>query len=263
MSLDLIFSILGFVLDFAVVIVLVRKRIYRKFPIFTLFMTESTLSSAVMIQLFKTLSKNSYYYAYLFDFSISSLLQIALLIELMWSSLKPIRSSLPRYSLLILILLFIPVCAILWPIVGMTDPVHVTLIGKVLFRSWKLIALLRVSIFLVIAGFSRLLAIGWKNRELQISTGLGFYSLIFLAVMLIHAYRPVDDFYHFYDQFLVFCYVLTLVYWLLSFLKEEEERKIITPQMNKTLLLLGGAAKSYRVAVTESAITKRDDLREP
>ena len=260
MSLDLIFSLLGLVLDLVLLAILVRNKIYRNFPVFTLFMAESALSMMIMIpyMVSNKFSQNSYYYAYLFDFSISSLLQIALLVELMWSSLKPIRSSLPRYSLLILILLFIPVCAILWPIVGMTDPVHVTFIGKILFRSWKLIALLRVGIFLVISGFSRLLAIGWKNRELQISTGLGFYSIIFLAVMLIHAYRPVDNFYHFYDQFLVFCYVLTLTYWLLSFLKEEEERKIITPQMNKTLLLLGGAVKSYRVAVTESVVTKRD-----
>jgi hypothetical protein len=263
MSLDLIFSILGLILDIALLTVLVRNKIYRDFPVFTLFMAESTLSVVIMLPIYKYLSTGFYFNAYMVDFSVSSLLQVALLVELMWSALKPIRTSLPRHSLLILVLLIIPVCAILWPIVGMTDPTYVTFMGKLLFRSWKLIALLRIAIFLLIATFSRLLATGWKNRELQISTGLGFYSLIFLAVTLIHTYRPVDDFYHFYDQFLVFCYLLTLIYWLLSFLKDEPERKIITPQMERTLLLLGGAVKSYRVAVTDSIVTKQDEPREP
>ena len=211
-----------------------------------------------MIFIVKHLTETQYYHAYVIDFSISSILQFALLIELLWVSLKPLKNSMPRFSGLILALMLLLACAILWPIVGASIPPRLDTFSNIYFHILKITATLRICIFLVIAGFSRLLAIGWKNRELQIATGLGFYSLVFMVVTLLHTYGPIDSKYHLYDQLTVISFILVLFYWLLSFLKDEPERKINAPQMDKTLLLLGGAVKSYRVAVTESVVTKRD-----
>ena len=38
------------------------------------------------------------------------------------------------------------------------------------------VSILRILFFLVLAGGSQLLSIGWRDRELQVATGLGFYS---------------------------------------------------------------------------------------
>lgn len=259
MTLDVFFSALGIALEFAVFVVLVRRKIYRVFPIFCLFMAESFISGIAMWATVKHYTPTQYLRAYIIDFSISSFLQIALLAELMWVALKPIRNSLPRFSLLILVLMLILAGAILWPIVGITIPPKLDPLSSFFFHIVKITATLRICIFVVIAGFSSFLAIGWKNRELQISTGLGFYSFVFMLVTIIHTLGPVSSIYHFYDQLTVFSFILVLIYWLLSFLQSEPERKIIAPQMEKTLLLLGGAVKSYRVAVTDTSITKRDD----
>lgn len=264
MTLDTFFSSLGLVLESALVVVLIRGRVYKAFPFFCLFMAESAITAFIMFFMINRLTKTEYYYAFLVDFSISSILQVALLAEILWGSLKPLRASLPRYSLAILVCMLLLTSAILWPIVGLTDPPNLDRMGSAYFHILKIIAVLRVGIFVVMVGFSKLLAIGWKNRELQISTGLGFYSLIFLVITLLHTYHPVEPMvYHVYDQLIVLSFILCLIYWLLSFLKEEPVRIINTAQMEKTLLLLGGAVKSYRVAVTKSIVTKQDEPREP
>ncbi len=259
MTLDFLYSALGIVLEFAVFVVLIRRKIYRVFPVFCLFMAESFASGLIMMISVKHLTTNQYYHAYVIDFSLSSVLQVALLMELLWASLKPLKNSMPRYSGLILGIMLLLACAVLWPIVGASIPPRLDTFSNIYFHILKITATLRICIFLVIAGFSRLLAIGWKNRELQIATGLGFYSLVFMVVTLLHTYGPINSWYHFYDQLTVISFIFVLFYWLLSFLKPEPERKIIAPQMDETLLLLGGAVKSYRVAVTDSVVTKHDD----
>ena len=40
-------------------------------------------------------------------------------------------------------------------------------------------------IFVVTAGFAQLLGIGWKNKVLQLATGLSFYSAVDLIVSLV------------------------------------------------------------------------------
>ena len=45
---------------------------------------------------------------------------------------------------------------------------------------------MRILFFLAIAGCSQLLSIGWRDRELQIATGLGFFSIVSLTVAMLH-----------------------------------------------------------------------------
>jgi hypothetical protein len=58
-------------------------------------------------------------------------------------------------------------------------------------RVQETFAILRVVLFLVLAIASHWLAIGWRNRELQIATGLGLYSLGSLVGTLAHQHQSV------------------------------------------------------------------------
>jgi hypothetical protein len=118
------------------------------------------------------------------------------------------------------------------------------------------IAILRVVIFMGLAGFSQLLSIGWRNRELQIASGLGFYSMFSLAITLIHSHQSVGSYYQLVDRLGVASYVCSLVYWIVSFSQKEVERQEFTPQMRNFLLTVSGAAHSTRVALGDSGMVK-------
>jgi hypothetical protein len=106
------------------------------------------------------------------------------------------------------------------------------------------------------AGFSQLLAIGWRNRELQIATGLGFYSIVSLAATMVHTYQKVGTPYHWLDEVVALSYFGALSYWVLSFATKEAERRNFTPQMERFLVLVGSTARTSRVALREMVVTK-------
>jgi hypothetical protein len=92
-------------------------------------------------------------------------------------------------------------------------------------RVQETFAILRVVFFLVLAIASHWLAIGWRNRELQIATGLGLYSLGSLAGTLAHQYQSVGTLnYHRVDFAIAASYFGSLLYWVVSFAQKEPPR---------------------------------------
>jgi hypothetical protein len=117
-------------------------------------------------------------------------------------------------------------------------------------------AILRVLFFLVLAGFGQLLSIGWRDRELQIATGLGFYSIVDLAVAMLHTHLTVWSQYAHLNQVVVASYICSLMYWVYSFAQKEAKRQEFTPQMQNLLLAVAGAARSTRAGLAESVTVK-------
>jgi hypothetical protein len=141
-------------------------------------------------------------------------------------------------------------------VAGLAVPGYLTPQGRNFFRLQQTFAILRVVVFLAMAAFSQLLAIGWRNRELQIATGLGFYSIVSLATAVIHTHQEVGAQYHWLDQVGAVSYLSALVYWVLSFATKEAERQNFSPQMESFLLIVGSTARSSRVALTGLVVTK-------
>jgi hypothetical protein len=114
--------------------------------------------------------------------------------------------------------------------------------------------------FLLLAGFSQMLSIGWRDRELQVATGLGFYSIVSLAVTVLHSHQSMGDQYRNLNQYESASYILSIVYWVFSFATKEAERREFTPQMQSFLLAMAGTARSTRIALGES---RSNVLRKP
>jgi hypothetical protein len=123
---------------------------------------------------------------------------------------------------------------------------------RMLVRSQQTVSILRVLLFLVLAGFSQLLSIGWKDRELQVATGLGFYSLVSLSITVWHSHQTTDVQYRSLEGLLAAIYVCPLLYWVFSFSQKEAERREFSPQMQGLLLAVAGAARSTRIAMADS-----------
>jgi hypothetical protein len=117
-------------------------------------------------------------------------------------------------------------------------------------------SILRILFFLALAGCSQLLSIGWRDRELQVASGLGFYSLVSLAVAMLHTHQNMGPLYSHLQQVVVASYICSLLYWAVSFSQKEAVRREFSPQMQSLLLSVAGTARATRTALADSAVAK-------
>jgi len=265
---DTILQLIGLVGDLGVLIVALRGKLFRITPVFCLYIAWCLLNDVLFFLIVsKYFSKfgSVYFRIYMIEMLLDSAFQFAVLVELGWAVLRPIRSSLPRYSILMLALLFAVAGAVIWPVSAHMLPAKLTGAGIFFVHAQQTIAVLRVVIFMALAGFSQLLSIGWRNRELQIATGLGFFSMCSLAISVIHSHQTValNPYYQLLDQIGVASYICSLAYWIISFSQQEQERQEFTPEMRSFLLAVTGGARGTRMALADTGIGTTPKARKP
>jgi hypothetical protein len=263
LSLDSILWLSGFAAEIAVVGLCIKGGQFRTIPVFCSYVAWSLLVDPFIYYSVK-FPPNYYLKIYLGQLIVDSIFQFAVLVELGWAVLRPIRSSLPRHSILILAALIGLAAAVIWPLASLVElPKSFGPLFRLFVHVQQTIAILRVVIFMGLAAFSQLLSIGWRNRELQVATGLGFYSMFSLAITLTHSHQAAWHYYKVLDQLAVASYVASLVYWIVSFAQKEVERQEFTPQMRTFLLTVSGAAHGTRVALADSRIAAPRKSGEP
>jgi len=248
-----------FLAEAALIVLLIRNRVFRAFPSFFVFVCWSFLSDVIFFRpQFLSIPYPTYFKFFEAQMVIDSALLFAVLVELAWSVLRPIRASLPKYSWIGIAILIAVVGLVLWPIAGLTLPASkLAPAGLLFFRLDQTFAILRVVVFIAMAGLSQLLSIGWRNRELQVATGLGLYSIVSLAVTILHTHQFVGAQYHWIDELGVASYLCALGYWVFSFATKEAERRAFTPQMQHFLLAVAGNARSARISLADSPSSDR------
>lgn len=244
----------GVAAEVVLILLLARSRAYKNFPAFFLFLIWSLFSDGFMYYVRVHQSPELFYSIYKVQLVIDSIMIFAVLVEVAWNVLRPIRASLPRYSWLGIAALILVGALILWPIAGLTAPPGLTPQGHNFFVLQQTPALLRAVFFLALAAFSQVLSIGWRDRELQIASGLGFYSIVSLAIFMLHTHQPTNSpSYHILDIMGGISYLVALFYWVYAFATQTVERREFTPQMQSMLLAVAGAARNTRVALNDSS----------
>jgi hypothetical protein len=137
--------------------------------------------------------------------------------------------------------------AAIWPLGAISALSGLYPEGRLLVQLQQTESILRVVFFLLLAASSQLLAIGWRDRELQVATGLGFYSLLSLAVSILQMRQTHWGQYNNFQELAAAGYLLSLLYWVLCFARKEPARKPLTPQMERILRALAGSAPSQRI----------------
>jgi len=191
----------------------------------------------------------NYLNAYLAETVIDSVLQLGVLVELTWSVLRPFRASLPGSFLLIICASILILGGIIWPLSTLPGFDKLGQEWHLLLHLQRTITILRIAIFLALAGCSRLLSIGWRDRELQVATGLGFYSLGSLTTTFLQSHQTFATQYVHLNEVAVVSYLISLLYWVVCFAQKEPERQPFTPRMESLLLSLAGGARTTRIAL--------------
>ena len=259
MDLDNALWFAGIAAEIAVVGLLLYRRVWRTLPVFCLYCAWVLFSDAgnYIVQRYFA---ESYTATYFVETIVDSVLEFGVLVEVAWSVLLPIRASLPRSALLVVGVLVLAIAAVIWPFSGIHGLAALPRVWRNLVHVQQTASILRILLFLVLAGCSQLLSIGWRDRELQVATGLGFYSLVSLAVDALHSHQGMGPQYRSLHQAVAVSYLCSLLYWVFSFATKEAERRDFTPQMQNLLLALAGTAKEARNTLKDMS-AKRDGKR--
>ena len=249
--LDIALPIIGLLAEAILIVPILKRRIYRSAPMFCLFIFWVIPSDLVMNVLSRKLSPSTYMQAYLIEASLDSLFQFAVLVELAWSVLRPIRTELPRRTTFLIIGILLVAGAAMWPVAGWLTIPFPDRQFHTLMQLQQAVSNLRILFVFVLAGFSQLLAIGWRDRELQIASGIGFYSLMSLGGAILHTHHASVKMYHNVDQIVSFSFFCSLLYWIVSFVQQEAPRQEFSPRMESFLLAVSGAARADRAKIEE------------
>ncbi len=254
MSLETNIVVLGALCELYLLIILLARKQWRTFPWFTLYLFWAVASDSISLLFHIVYSERLS--SYIVEFGLDSIFQGLVLIEIARSVLKPVRASLPAKSLWLVPLIFVFAALGCWYLAGFTVPDNLSQHGRLLVIMQQTISLLRVVTFFVLVAFSQFLSIGWRDRELQIASGLGFYSILSLVVSVLHTHQAVGPQYHWLDLITSFGYLGTLAYWVVAFMQKEPETRKISPQMVRFLVSIGGAVQAERLAL-ETAVKKK------
>ena len=234
------------------------KRFWRTFPMFFTYCCWDLSSNLAVYIISRTYSPQSSVYtkAYFVQTIIDSLLQFGVLVELTWALLRPMRASITRFALVPICVLVLVAGAIIWPFAALPGIASPEKLVHILMQLQQTETILRVLFFLALAGCSQWLSLSWRDRELQVVTGLGFYSIVSLCVAMLNTHQTTQLQYRHLYEIVIGSYILSLAYWLYNFAQQEVARREFTPQMQSFLLSVAGAAHSSRVTLTESRSEK-------
>jgi hypothetical protein len=235
-----------------VLVLLSYRRIWRTLPIFFAYciwdLTANLVTGAA-----SRFYPQILFHVYFTQVIIDSAFQFCVLVELAWSVLRPLRASLPRTTPWLIGILILVAGAAIWPFANLSSLAQVTTReGQLFFQLQQTVSILRILFFLLLAGGSQLLSIGWRDRELQVATGFGVYSMVGLAVAVMQTHLTTAAQYQHLGEVVAGAYCVSLLYWVFCFAQKEAERREFTPQMQRFLLAVAGAARSARVGLEDA-----------
>jgi hypothetical protein len=232
--------------------ILIARRVYRTFPIFTAWLVFVILLEPTFYWLLHHASARTYYQVFFALNFPQYLLEACVLLEVAANVLQPVRKSLPKGALYFLAVLMVGIGA-----VGFFIAAHLNSASLAHTRSFLVLnatmAILRLVTFILIAAFSQVLGIGWRNHVLQLVSGLAFYAAVTLVVEIAHSnLRAGPDYSRQFfelDHLRVVGYLCSLYYWCYSFARQEAPRKEFNTKMSELLVSIAGTTKQQQSIV--------------
>ena len=259
MNLQNLFSLAGIVTEVAVVGLLFYRRVWRTLPVFLVYCIWALFSDSAALALTLNSPNGNSYNLYFASSLIDSAMQLSVIVELAWSVLRPLRGGLSRIAVWVVAALILAVGAAIWPFAETSGIALPSRAWHLVVQMQQTVSILRVLFFVVLAGCSHLLVLGWRSRELQVAAGFGFYSLVSLAVAAVNSHISTGSQFKELYWVVAASFLVSLLYWVYSFAQQEEERREFTPQAKELLLALAKSAHVTRVQMAEFTASRQEN----
>ncbi|MEA2257834.1 MAG: hypothetical protein QOJ51_659 [Acidobacteriaceae bacterium] len=255
-NLDSLLGAAGYLGNLCLAALLIRRRLYVPFPLFTASIIFALLSDTSLYWVLGHASEATYFRAYFAATILDFTFQLLVLAEIGLNVFNPVRKSLPKSAFFALAVLLVASAVLSFVLAPGSQRHSLSSLGSLYLRINLAFAILRLLVFAAVAGFAQTLGVGWKNHVLQLTTGLAFYSAVslFTESAINHLSRQnlpsFEVHLHALNQIEIAAYIGTLVFWSWAFSRNEAPRKEFTPQMREVLVTIAGTARRTRLAVT-------------
>jgi hypothetical protein len=243
-------GLLGLFAEIVLLTVLLARRQYKTFPVFTLYIAFNVLTDVGLAAVMAAYPPHVGHAIALMLLPLQYLSELAVLFEIAWNVLRPVHTSLPggaiRAFVTLIVMAFLCGTLLAW---------HVHDTGNKLYDIRRpldiTVGLLRMLIFVATAAFAQVLGIGWKNKVLQLATALSFYSAVDLIVSLAARRSTGPDA---LEPIRGVAYALEIGFLVWAFTTKEVRRREFSPQMEQFLVTLAGRAKLARTALVRMQV---------
>jgi hypothetical protein len=223
----------SFIGNVALFLVLLVRGRWRQFPVITGYMAFQNILTGLLYEIYRYGSPRLYSVAYwtsdIFDF----IFQLGLMFEISRVVLKPtgtwVRDA--KWIFLSLAAIVVPLATILALLV---KPPTLGFLEQWEIRSQLFTSLLICELFLIVMMASNHLGLVWRNHVMGLGQGLSAFGLVSLFVDGAHCIGPFR-YYTKLEHVKIASYLIALVYWMITFWRQEPQRKELTPEMQAFL----------------------------
>ena len=214
MTIDRIIMLAGLQVEAVLLVLLAGKRVFSTMPVFTIYIGCSLGIDFTGFMIADYIPK-WYLYFCIVNAIVDAGFFVLLVHELCGCVLRYNRAtSLPRP----LVFLVFAVIAAVMSTLGRWSPFpHLTPIWQITVQAFQVAAIVQAAAFLTLTSWTGLKGLRWPERELQVATGLGLYSIVALAVAVAHTHLPTGHRFHWLDLLGPASYLGILVYWVAYF----------------------------------------------
>jgi hypothetical protein len=223
-------------------ILIVRRR-WREFPVFTLFIGFETVLSLVLYILFHNEYLSWYMRVYWFEALIDFVLQLGIVFEIAHIVLKPtgtwVRDAKSQF--------------ILWGAAGLifaatlpwlVTPPSINFLGRLMVRGELFTSLVVCELIAVVTRTSKSLGLGWRNHVMALGNGWTVWAVVAILVDGLHSYFGAQRYFGVLDQIRTITYLAALGYWSVQFWLEEPARQPISEELSAYIQVLHSRIKN-------------------
>ncbi len=217
--------------------VLIVRRRWKDFPVFTAFIGFDTVLSPVLYVLFQHGFRSWYARVYWSQALIDFALQLGIAFEIARIVLRPtgtwVRDARKQF--------------ILWGATGillaaalpwLVTPPASSLLGRLMVRGFLFTSLVICELIAVVTRTSKSLGLGWRNHVMALGNGWTAWAVVAILVDGLHSFFGSQRYFGELEQARTFAYLMALGYWVVQFWLEEPARQPISPQLNAYILAL-------------------------
>jgi hypothetical protein len=217
--------------------VLIFRRRWRDFPVFTAYMGFETGLDPVLSAFAQYGSRDWYAHVYWTSALIEFALQLGIVFEIARIVLRPtgtwVRDARKQF--------------ILWGAAGilfaatlpwLVSPPASSLLGRLMVRGFLFTSLVICELIAVVTRTSRSLGLGWRNHVMALGNGWTAWALVAILVDGLHSYFGAQLYFSELEHVRSFVYVAVLGYWTVQFWLEEPVRQPISPELRAYIEVL-------------------------
>lgn len=236
-ALDWLFVIITSVCNTALLAVLILRRRWRQFPVFTAYMGFDTLLIPVQYALFQFGFRRWIGHVYWSSVLIEFILQLGVIWEIVRIVMRPTGSWL-RDARKQFILGGATCILLAASIAWLISPPASTLLYRLLVQSSFFSSLVVCELFVAILLTAKQLGLGFRNHAFALVSGWSGWVMAAMIVDLLHGYLGTHFYYRAIDDVRKFAYLAALVYWSVQFWLEEPARQEIPMELREYILAL-------------------------